>query len=1426
MAQTKRKRNFTRPRANKRSKYIDSSASEPGLPESPAFWEAERILKERTYRGKLEYLVQWKGTDPDTGRDWEPNWEPETNANGLLVASWEIEKTTQNLSSTRARKESEQREVQQASRPNRQSRVIESSPESEARSSTPTLVPSTPAHESAVLLDPSSTDTTPAGAPATTALVSPHIRIARRGGSLEREDYARFSKLATSSPASARAQTQDTDLDSSQLFAARSYSSGIVPDSQDSAGEGSFVPVIQCTEDSNQQSTITNVSQEEEDAAENSDLLETIQDAASRTISPARSIPETIADTTVADSQSQRIEDPRGIPDTLEFIETPSQAVQTPNKDEDEDEQQSATQAESQREDSELVVLRQATESASQPTQSPSQLITQPAPRQQDERVSQEQTLPALAESASHHPADASEDNAQFSFHSQHPVPQFQLPRQHSLQAFAHKRSITKTPESAAAGLGVRQSPARHSEETPVSASPERPDTTIPTASHCTSQLQQTQAALLQQIQQQDDDDLLNEFLEPEYTRGLSPIVQLHQEPSTTIIAPSVHASQNVTEEIVQHRDIAIHSQPPQSTGQSTESREQNAQVVPFEVDLSTQEDTTESIQPTVEKEYTAHRASSESRHDSSQETPERLLRSIDNSCSPIPHPPNHSLRTQDSKLPPRPFTPIPTSSLSIMANQDTGDEVARELAELLAKRRAENPFTPRSRINRSSFTPSVIAPGASSAVPTSARRLLRTSEPEGTRSPSAVPDRSPAAQVPTSLRTVAFAPSSSVPRAASPQDTPVMTSMSGARSEPAEAEVTVTAEESILLMEVQATTDPDGEELGDADNEDNESLLNDDLQLDDQEFIVPLFIQGRQSDTYIQHITHKKDLLVQFLNEPSSINPLSQVEDVLAYLRAIETHIDLVFAEAETDDEISITQIEHAAQFGMENSVKFRFLHTLFHNCRDLKEPKHIVLVTEKDNNALFNILETFCQANYINYVMPTKNRQADLSHAEGNLLVTILPGDASSIIRPPHLIVCLDGVQDATQIRKKAWGKSPGGKVPVIHLVIPRTVGHIERYISPTLDNRKRMHTILASLQHVHHDIGKPIDEATPGDTECATCVATWLKEIDKNATLAWPLPSIGSIKDIIEYQTQMSQTSTTSPAPERAKRPLDDGELDPAKRMRFTPQPQAVPSSSLNNDHEITHVSDSMPGTAVDETTLQRQEQRFREHEEDWDKQQTRHEDLARKYRLLLGEQQKAETKVATLTKNNATLIERLATMTTEMRELKTQLDEQRSTHLLSGDDKITEITKLRKALAEAHEEKERALKTAQTAEKMLDYTKEAYRASQEAASSSASHVTLLEAENTKLAHAASGQPAKLKSLHLNRNYENQDRQIKSLKAEMGILKKTLQGKEEEVARLKSMGRQGVGTRGTSVTPQPKVRSRAGSPLGGRLSNLRNG
>lgn len=288
----------------------------------------------------------------------------------------------------------------------------------------------------------------------------------------------------------------------------------------------------------------------------------------------------------------------------------------------------------------------------------------------------------------------------------------------------------------------------------------------------------------------------------------------------------------------------------------------------------------------------------------------------------------------------------------------------------------------------------------------------------------------------------------------------------------------------------------------------------------------------------------------------------------------------------------------------------------------------------------------------------------------------------------------------------------------------------------------------------------------------------------------------------------------------------------DLDPAKRMRLTPQPRLVPNSSINPEQEVTRVSDSMPGTAVSEnaclvdqlekmhTALLEKEKEFRDERVMWDKQQTEYENRADDYRRLFGEKAEIERAHESMTRNRDKLRTQLDAQAIEIKSLRDELEAQRMLGLESTDEKDVEITRLRKELEAAFLERDKALKSVQSTEATLEYTKEQYRIASNTAGQLQKGVTSLEARNAKLAHQASGEVAKLKQMHLDKSAKNLLEQNKALMTQNNNMTVLLRQKEEELIRAKSNnGRIGYGTRAHSTTPQPKTRSRAASPMGGR-------
>ena len=58
------------------------------------YWGVRRILRTRRLAcGIREALVEWTGTDPETGQPWEPSWEPEKNVTEDALAEHQVKHT-------------------------------------------------------------------------------------------------------------------------------------------------------------------------------------------------------------------------------------------------------------------------------------------------------------------------------------------------------------------------------------------------------------------------------------------------------------------------------------------------------------------------------------------------------------------------------------------------------------------------------------------------------------------------------------------------------------------------------------------------------------------------------------------------------------------------------------------------------------------------------------------------------------------------------------------------------------------------------------------------------------------------------------------------------------------------------------------------------------------------------------------------------------------------------------------------------------------------------------------------------------------------------------------------------------------------------------------------------------------------------------
>lgn len=900
-----------------------------------------------------------------------------------------------------------------------------------------------------------------------------------------------------------------------------------------------------------------------------------------------------------------------------------------------------------------------------------------------------------------------------------------------------------------------------------------------------------------------------------------------------------------------------------QSSLSAHPSEEQHAQFVPSNPALSTQQDSADPQTALDQRSDTGRR---NSRHDSSQDSPPKLCEDpAEDSLLVIP-PPQQSLGTSDtrSNAPPRPQTPVSPSILAIMSSAENASPSAEEIMarrmaeadaeaaekmdkiikerELQRKRRRETRERELERAQSEALekTPSLEEQAAQAARGLEQRSVQAITE-TGTRSPSTIPSHVVAPQMPTSLRTVATSASNASPLAAQ---------AAGGDGGFGNAAVEMAAKSAPYVPD---DVDMDEAQYSNDDGED-ESLLNDDVQLQAHEYIVPLPIYGRQADSYRNQCKELPGLFDEFAKDPQKLQ--QEIESRFSKLRAIETHIDQVWTGNTTsqphDDQR--TRDQHLVQWSYDFSIKFKFLKALLSKLqeRDL----HVILLIEKEENvALFKITESFLRGIEFSFQSPETGvsyaATAEPGKAKPRLDITILPSTSTRVVREAHLIVCLDGKPNMTEVRKKPWAlNSNRSEVPLLHLVIPRTIGHIDHYLSARIGTKRKLRAIVATLSQwtSEGEIGHAVNYVPPRafEVQFADQLVQYLLPSAEEPPLSeWPLPAIGSIKDIIEYQTSqpLESQTTGSPVPgsvAAGKRPLIQDELgdDQAKRMRFTPQPPTQMDTS--------HISNSTPGSSLpmeqQRDWWKQEAQRLSEELNDWRKRQHQYEDMRQSYRLVQDAKDSAERKFATLEDRFTKLRDQHAASTAEVASLRAQLDEHRSLPTLSDDDKVLliaskniELDNLKDDLAKQAKSVQDATDSKKYAETARDYVQDRFREAQNEATLARQENQTLKEENARLVRTQHAVP--VKAQHQVRQEQLLASENARLKNQVGIMKKQVQVLSQDKERAKAEKEQmrttrgvGAGTRAASVgarTPRPG--SRAASPLPNgrdRLANLRNG
>lgn len=546
-------------------------------------------------------------------------------------------------------------------------------------------------------------------------------------------------------------------------------------------------------------------------------------------------------------------------------------------------------------------------------------------------------------------------------------------------------------------------------------------------------------------------------------------------------------------------QDITSDKEPTQLvvSNPSSTRQEQHAQVVHTSPYLSTQNNSLGLVLPTTEELDLAEsdHATPKSRHDSSQEEtpkPEEISKAKVSSedISIPPAPPSTSFEEFDSLAPAALRTPVTVSPL--LTNMAEKEPEVEQMSDV--KRRFHAIFEKN-------------------------REQSGSSGVTGTRSPSIIPDKSPQQAGPPSLRNVAALNSALVQGT----DTP-----GKLVSKPDPTVPEVSSPPVLDTLNVGSETNADAVE--DQSDGDVSSDLEDDLILLRNEYIVPTAMESIQKSTYDAKVTKHKEILTGFVKDPHSFQAMGDLKKFFSEIIAIETHVDFDIPESSQDNAGTQSQ----TRWTEDTAAKFRFLGLFLHQLRHME--LRVILVVKEENDHLFSLIEKFLKGKTINYYNRARQRGAAPKEWDGSLQVEILPSEPSYVAQPADVIVCLDDVT-AADVRRKSWARNHDRADPlvtVLRLVVPRSLSHIQLCVSPKLSEKDRLHREAACLLQFRGLYGRPLSPKTPRPHEAAEIVAQYIMELDNvEGRPDWPLPGIGSVKEVVEYASPQTQTTTDSAA-----------------------------------------------------------------------------------------------------------------------------------------------------------------------------------------------------------------------------------------------------------------------------------------------------
>lgn len=243
---------------------------------------------------------------------------------------------------------------------------------------------------------------------------------------------------------------------------------------------------------------------------------------------------------------------------------------------------------------------------------------------------------------------------------------------------------------------------------------------------------------------------------------------------------------------------------------------------------------------------------------------------------------------------------------------------------------------------------------------------------------------------------------------------------------------------------------------------------------LEEIEYVVTLPMTQRIRDQYISVVNSNQSDIDAFLNDESTSDEvLDKIRAMLDQVKNLTIHRDI---DGEYRDFKGEMVAEEEVSWTEGSSSKFQFLRRFFESVRD--KDVHIALVAQ--SGRLHDIIENYLQGICVRYNRPGNVSRSKPSASKGRLEVTLIASGldgASSVTKRADLVIAFDSSFNAKDKQVDLLRHhmiNVGELSPIIHLIVYKSVEHIERSIPMSMKPIERLRKIVHYVVQTHLEVG----------------------------------------------------------------------------------------------------------------------------------------------------------------------------------------------------------------------------------------------------------------------------------------------------------------------------------------------------------------